>query len=478
MSKRKVGPGGYLESSDDSEVDATSQTTSKKPRPYKPPMANMIKKPGANAFLLPRLNTPGSSARASQPPAATASSSSRPTPIAKTAATTSHMPTPKDTPLLQKDISLWDRDLSESDAEKDYPTSPVTTFGQRSAVHTAPPPVAPQPQETMRARSNISIERAINDLTAQVEAQIRQSEQSQKETDQKLTAILETIDRLVVVQQAVPAPTPAPAPEPDQPPADKITYLTNPALTPELSNIIIQVCGSAPSRSGKSKESNALQNGLRAHTRDTWYGMLRIAAAKDVGPYFEDANKQPDTLPAQFRDKTGYCQPYPHLRAPLTKQMIWVPTFMLRFKKTISVGDSEVSKALRDMSDYQIVVLLHDGPFKTAQNEWRRQKLTVAQLDEMRAEARRKMRADRTATTRGSYFRAIPSLQGPEYGFLWNSGYVSREVSDGEGGTIIERVTSVYALFIGIAAHLRVDDLRAVLSHCALSFGSPNVHGF
>ncbi|KAF8598338.1 hypothetical protein BDV93DRAFT_512552 [Ceratobasidium sp. AG-I] len=32
----------------------------------------------------------------------------------------------------------------------------------------------------------------------------------------------------------------------------------------------------------------------------------------------------------------------------------------------------------------------------------------------------------------------------------------------------------VYALVIGIAAHLHVNDLRAVLSHCALNFGYPN----
>ncbi|KAF8596304.1 hypothetical protein BDV93DRAFT_514236 [Ceratobasidium sp. AG-I] len=45
-------------------------------------------------------------------------------------------------------------------------------------------------------------------------------------------------------------------------------------------------------------------------------------------------------------------------------------------------------------------------------------------------------------------------------------------------GSALHVAHRVYTLFIGIAAHLRVDDLHTVLSHCAVSFGSPNVHGF
>lgn len=126
--------------------------------------------------------------------------------------------------------------------------------------------------------------------------------------------------------------------------------------------------------------------------------MLGISIAKEVGPHFEDENKKPITLPDHARDpKTGYCRPYPHLTQALTKQMEWVPTYINRFQKTIPEGKSELSLALKDLSDFQIVVLLHDGPFKSAQNAWKQKAKTDAQIAEMQEEARRGIRAERVS---------------------------------------------------------------------------------
>ena len=128
------------------------------------------------------------------------------------------------------------------------------------------------------------------------------------------------------------------------------------------------------------------------------YGMCRVDQAKDIGPHFEDEHGEPDTLPVQFRDPvTGYCQPYPHLGKPLTKQTAWVPTYVLRFRKTIPSDNGDVSKALHAMSDLEIVTLLHDGPFKSAQNEWTRAKRTKDEIKEMQDNARRHSRADRVS---------------------------------------------------------------------------------
>jgi hypothetical protein len=95
--------------------------------------------------------------------------------------------------------------------------------------------------------------------------------------------------------------------------------------------------------------------------------MLAITAAHEVRPYFEDDYGNPDTLPAQFVDpNTGYCPPFLHWRAALTKQVAWVPTYILRFKSTIPNNQSELSKVLHSLSDKVIVTLLHDGAFKSA----------------------------------------------------------------------------------------------------------------
>lgn len=126
--------------------------------------------------------------------------------------------------------------------------------------------------------------------------------------------------------------------------------------------------------------------------------MLEIAAAREVRPYFEDEYGEPDTLPAQFIDPdTGYCRPYPHWKAALTKQAAWVPTFILRFRSTIPNDRSELSNVLRGLSDEAITILLHDGPFKSATTAWRDAKKSDVEVEAMRSNARRYQRCNRVS---------------------------------------------------------------------------------
>lgn len=128
--------------------------------------------------------------------------------------------------------------------------------------------------------------------------------------------------------------------------------------------------------------------------------MLGITASKEIRPYFEDEYGEPDTLPTQFVDPdTRYCRPYPHWKCPLTKQVAWVPTFLLRVRSTIPKDDSDVSNMLRNLSDEQIVTLLNDGPFKSAQTAWRDMKRTDVEIEAMRSSARRYQRVDRVSDT-------------------------------------------------------------------------------
>jgi hypothetical protein len=112
--------------------------------------------------------------------------------------------------------------------------------------------------------------------------------------------------------------------------------------------------------------------------------MLGMVAAKSVRPYFEDKHGEPDTLPTQFvNPETGYCQPFPHWRVPLTKQVAWIPTYITRFRSTIPYDDSDLSIQLRALTDKQIIVLLHDGPFKSAQTAWRDMNKSDEELEQM-----------------------------------------------------------------------------------------------
>lgn len=117
--------------------------------------------------------------------------------------------------------------------------------------------------------------------------------------------------------------------------------------------------------------------------------MLGIASAKSMCPYSEDKHSEPNTLPSQFvGPDTHYCQPYPHWKTPPTKQVTWIPTYIPRFRATIPNDCGELSTLLCNLSDEQIVTLLHDGPFQLAQTAWRDMKKMDEKVEAMRAEAR------------------------------------------------------------------------------------------
>jgi hypothetical protein len=75
--------------------------------------------------------------------------------------------------------------------------------------------------------------------------------------------------------------------------------------------------------------------------------MCQMVVAKSVQPYFEDEHGQPDTLLAQFVDPdTGYCQPSPHWKLTLSKQLAWVPTYLQCFRSMIPNDNSDRSLKL------------------------------------------------------------------------------------------------------------------------------------
>ncbi|QRV96984.1 hypothetical protein RhiJN_25003 [Ceratobasidium sp. AG-Ba] len=314
--------------------------------------------------------------------------------------------------------------------------NPAAEHGNAATSRTGPNSTMPT-----QSRSTLILERQINALaTAQEEYKLSNDEQHQR-TDEKLNRILEAVAQLsqsrTVTGNLTPVsrsitPSGPPGPEPK-------LYLANPAPTPELIAIISKVVTEARNRVG-TKKGGTENNSIKEHVHVTWYRMLGITSAKGVRPHFEDDFGEPDTLPAKFLDpETNYCQPFPHWSASLTKQTAWVPTYLLWFRSTIPNNESELSNMLRALSDEQILILLHDGPFKTAQTTWRDMRKSKEEIDTMRSNAPRYQRSDRKAAARGRYIATIPSLQGPEWEYLSHPGYTSPDESGDEGQLITKR---------------------------------------
>ncbi|KAF8672228.1 hypothetical protein RHS04_07833 [Rhizoctonia solani] len=211
---------------------------------------------------------------------------------------------------------------------------------------------------------------------------------------------------------------------------------SNPRPTPELIATVCKVVSETHLCVGK-KKGNPEDNRVKEHTQISFYYMCAINAAKNAWPYFEDKHVKPNTLPVEFRDPvTGYCQPFPHWKALLIKQIIWVPTYIQRFKATIPNNGSKLSKKSQALTNEQIVALLVDGPFKTVQALWCSSDKTGEELKQMRATARHYQQSKQKANICSEYVKAIPLLTGPEYKCLYQPGYMLSEETDDEGNLV------------------------------------------
>ncbi|KAB5587918.1 hypothetical protein CTheo_8639 [Ceratobasidium theobromae] len=418
MSKRKITVGGYEESSDNSGTElamSVPQAVVKRIRPpVVPPRLSTAPKPGTEHFQLP------------QPKSLSVHS-------AANLGTTNLSNLPLK-PAVQDNnrATLPDDNLSDSEPRvirHDHADDPVTLREEGGQLHTQAPMVLPH------ARSKIPWERQVNKLTTMVETYQELTNKHMQRTDEKLTQVLDIVNHLVAGNVIRGTQSMSRSMSPAVSPADNKSYFCNPMPTPELVEIISRVVADTHSRVGKKSD-----NSLKDHTRTTWYRMLGIRAAKEIGPHFEDQYGEPDTLPEQFTDPdTKYCQPRPHWKAPLTKQVAWVPTFLLRFRSTIPNDQSELSNRLRSLSDEQIVILLVDGPFRSARTAWQNMKKSEPEIEAMRSTSRRYQRSERKASIRSQHIKSILSLQGPEWDYLSHPGYMSQDESDGEGELITKR---------------------------------------
>ncbi|KAG9119635.1 hypothetical protein FRC07_005263 [Ceratobasidium sp. 392] len=433
---------GYIDSSNN-ETNSAAGAVKTKSTPYAPPRLTASAKPSLSSFKLPASNP---LARGSVPPTSRnvskSSTSSRPTPAPENPSSA------RSTPGVQQGPTLNSRG---STAEPSVFTSNMSG----------------KPGLDKAFRPSLMLERQVNEMTSTLEEYISAAAERSQEIQSTLSAVLATIARLeaqVSSTQANVGVTPVVGtPPPPPPPAGPSTSvdISNPPVTPKIVELVAKVVSEARSRVGK-KKGGMDDNSCKEHARRVFYCMLGIQAAQHVRAFFEDAHGQPDTLPVQFRDPdTGFIQPYPHWLAPLTRQVAWIPTYISWFKAMIPNDQTALSKTLRDLSDEQIIILLCDGPFKTACAAWRLSKKTEEEMRQMRSETRRYQRGERKVAVRSRYIQNIPALQSPEWGFLYHSGYMSLDESNDEGNLLTkipstrsQWVTNLYRA-IHVAEHVR-----------------------
>ncbi|QRW01093.1 hypothetical protein RhiLY_09224 [Ceratobasidium sp. AG-Ba] len=439
----------YLDSSDD-EATPLATTAKGKSTSYAPPRLTAAAKPSPGRFQFPASKLP---TRALVPSgirsASVSSNSGCPTPSPEDSLNTRGIP--ESDPVL----------ILNSKGNVSKPTDSASS-GPRKLESDKPP------------RSSLALERQMNELTGTVEEFRTANNEDLKEIQSTLAAIRATVDRLEAMVASANASASA-ASSSDTPPlllppiyalpppSNIKPVMTNPPLTPDLSATISKVVQETRSRIGKKKgNSTPEENSIKDHTRKVFYRMLGISAAASVRGYFLNAHGQPDTLPAQFVDPdTLYCRPYPHWGVSMTQQMAWVPTYLAQFRAMVPKDHSELSKVLNGLSDEQVVILLHDGPFKTACTTFKSSQKTEPELAQLRCKARRYQRIERKVAVRSRYIKNMPALQSPDWTFLEHSGYMSADESDDEGVLVTkipnsrsQWVTNTYRA-IGVAEYLR-----------------------
>ncbi|KAG8692777.1 hypothetical protein FRC09_010964 [Ceratobasidium sp. 395] len=420
-SKRKVSAAGYEDSDDEPEFLPTNPPTIKKSRSATPvmPCISGTPKPGRAPFQLPNSNIPFGRSASQGALRRTTSVSVRSTPSAP------------ETPQMI--------DGGSSEPELEAPIVPKIERGVENSKIEKPALAVRTdhlnaPTQSVQTRSIRSLERQVNNLTAQLQGQHDVFMTYCKSTDGKLDKLLD-----VVTPWLLPAGSPTQGPGSTgsvDPTAGLLTApgagqtlngcaVSNPMPTPELSAIVAK--GSSLKC---SKDLGKWSNHVKEHVRKSFCGMTGGAKAlNNLAPHFEDEYGNADVFPSQFIDPvTKYCQPYPHWTIPFQKQALWVPTYVQIYYATIpQVKDPDLVAVLKSLSTEDVVALMYHGPWRTARATWARDHKDKSDIQAMRARQLAWHQSDRKMRSRAEHLKTIPDLQGPTWEFLTQPGYQSEE---------------------------------------------------
>ncbi|QRV82089.1 hypothetical protein RhiJN_10104 [Ceratobasidium sp. AG-Ba] len=438
MSKRRAAPGGYEESSDGSELEsplASNPPTKKhKPPPYAPPRLTTALQSGTSSFRLPPSTS--SLSRNSVPPGA--ADPMRPPSLGSEASATTIKPTQSN---VEANAPTAEGAVHQPNPRINGPsqTSIDVDIPRVDAASASGPSMASAATNPVPNRTTISHERLMSELKDSLDSYRAANDAQHKKTQAEVNRLFEWIDQRIEYHSASTSQahtqTQAPTPSVENSVAKPVLF--NPPVTPEIAAIATKVVSEARSRVGK-KKNGPEDNSLKEHARTRFYRMIGINAAKSIPPHYKDEYGEPDTLPLLFTDpETGYCTPKVHWKAVLTKQLAWVPTYLLWFRSTIPNDKSEVSTVLRSLTDEQIIILLHDGPLRTCQTMFRDKKKSEEELVEMRVQSLEYHRRDKASSLILQSHNTRSHCS--DWEFLYHPGFMSQDESDGEGGVVTKR---------------------------------------
>ncbi|EUC63645.1 hypothetical protein RSOL_514380 [Rhizoctonia solani AG-3 Rhs1AP] len=174
------------------------------------------------------------------------------------------------------------------------------------------------------------------------------------------------------------------------------------------------------------------------------FGVKRLTT--DATPFYYKKGR-PDFFPTELTNRNGYCKPYPHWDRPFANNYPWFSVYLSLWRSMIPKDSSAFEMACRGFTDRQILVLLHDGPFKSLVTGWNTKKKEGRLVDiksskgpdkeERKAIKRGVSRTEAKTFMRVSYRPEIKKIAGPKWNPMWVKPTMSPEPSDGEGGKLV-----------------------------------------
>ncbi|KAG9107919.1 hypothetical protein FRC07_008562 [Ceratobasidium sp. 392] len=238
-------------------------------------------------------------------------------------------------------------------------------------------------EEVAQSQRQLVFERKLDELLNDIRITkdaILAAEKRYESIDRKLDLLIEAANN---VTPAAGATNSQPVPSQSSTNNETATF-SNPLPTPGLQGMVINMCSSDATRARYGTQKD---NAVKAFIRAAFQRTLDIPSTKRIRPVYFKVDGSPDFFPEALKDKkTGYCTPCPHWGRSLSDQVEWIPTYLERFRAMIPKDDDPTSIKLRDLSDRQVIMLMHDGPFNSGQDTWRDMKRNSAAAEKVQAE--------------------------------------------------------------------------------------------
>ncbi|KAG8757620.1 hypothetical protein FRC11_004411 [Ceratobasidium sp. 423] len=346
------------------------------------------------------------------------------------------------------------RQLSKANPKPSVPPTPCDTPALEASLSNKAKSTAFEYDEPSRlvsvaACNRVQAEREMNklhggleNLQTQVDGRFNRMEERQTRIENQLLLVVDKLDILLNMAKqggGALAPTTLASAMPQE---EKPVLLNPPA------NIAHHAI--AEGIQGRREQDKTLEQIPSEHksqamglTRTVVKSMLGVKKLTEDAPPFYYKNGQPDFFPDQFKDATDYCRPFPHWDKSFANNYPWFSTYIDHFKRMSPDDGTAFATACKMFTDRQILVFLHDGPYSSLVSGWKREngrdgKGNKDNVDD-KTKKREVLRVEVKTFMRGSYRPELPEVAGSGWNAAWAKAVMSPEVTDDEGGKIIQQ---------------------------------------